>query len=140
MNKILNDIEIMEDKLFKMHELFYDLCYIINYLVNQKTNMREVIELKLSNRIKDLLANKKTSKWEKNISENKNSKLISNEENSFEEFKDYQEAVKEAYYVLNILLKKYIDIDKLEDMNIVNGINYVLSEKNLKSLEVTYDQ
>lgn len=33
MKKVPNNIE---DELFKMHELFYDLCYIINYLTNEK--------------------------------------------------------------------------------------------------------
>ena len=130
MKKVPNNIE---DELFKMHELFYDLCYIINYLTNEK----DIYEPDFFEKVKDVLSNKRILKWERNM--NSNSNLISNNENSFEEFKDYQEAVKEAYYVLNTLLKKYVDINKIENKNIVSGINYVLSERNLKSLEVNYD-
>jgi hypothetical protein len=53
-----------------------------------------------------------------------------------EELFDYKETLYDTLHILRTLVNKYVDMEQIKDENLKNGIEYVLSEKNIKKWEV----
>lgn len=53
-----------------------------------------------------------------------------------EELFDYKETLYDTLHILRTLVNKYVDMEQIKDENLKKGIEYVLSEKNIKKWEV----